>query len=373
MAETQVKRKTMKILIDIGHPAHVHLFRNFYFEMKKRGFSLLVTVKNIPSAKRLLDIYSIDYIDIGSKPDTIRGKFFAQLRFNWRLKKIVKKNKINLGIGSSITLAHVSKISRMKSFVFDDDDSEVQPLFAKFAHPFADFLVSPDVLAYERRKKNHLTYAGYHELAYLHPRRFKPDYEVIKKSGLKPGDVFFVLRFNIFKAHHDKGVHGLTIEQKKQLIDLLKSYGKIFIATEREIEREFSRYRLKISPEKIHSLLYYANMFIGDSQTMTSEAAVLGTPAVKCNSLAGKLSVPNEIEKRYGLCFSFLPEKFPHMINKIKELLNIPNQGKKWAKKRAKLISEKIDVTSFMVWLIENYPESLKIIKENPDYHKKFL
>ena len=137
---------------------------------------------------------------------------------------------------------------------------------------------------------------------------------------------------------------------------------------EREIEPELREYQLMLSPEKIHSLLYYAAMFIGDSQTMTSEAAILGTPAVKCNSLAGRLSVPNEIEKKYGLCFSFTPGQFPAMVNKIEELLDFRDIKIQWRKKSEKLISEKIDVTSFMVWLIENYPGSLKMIKENSNY-----
>lgn len=362
----------MKMLIDIGHPAHVHLFRNFYFEMKKRGEVPIVTVKNIPSAKLLLDIYSIDYIDIGKKSDTILGKLIYQLHYNWVLFKIVKKHKINFGLGTSITISHVSKTSSMKSFVFDDDDSSVEPLFAKFAHPFADFLISPDVLAYERKKKNHFTYAGYHELAYLHPQRFKPDPVVLKELDLIPGDVFFVMRFNAFKAHHDIGVRGLSIKQKQEIIKRLTKCGKVFITSEREIEPGFKKYQLNISPEKIHSFLFFATMFIGDSQTMTSEAAVLGTPAIKYNTFAGKLSVPNEIEKKYGLCFSYPPGKFNDMINKIEELIKQPNLKEEWGKKREKMISEKIDVTSFMVWLIENYPESLKIMKENSDFQKKF-
>jgi len=38
---------------------------------------------------------------------------------------------------------------------------------------------------------------------------------------------------------------------------------------------------------------------------MTSEAAMLGTPSLKLNSFAGKLSVPNELEQKYQLCYSF--------------------------------------------------------------------
>jgi len=41
----------MKILIDIGHPAHVHLFRNLIKNLEHKGHFVLVTVKDIPSAK----------------------------------------------------------------------------------------------------------------------------------------------------------------------------------------------------------------------------------------------------------------------------------------------------------------------------------
>ena len=36
------------------------------------------------------------------------------------------------------------------------------------------------------------------------------------------------------------------------------------------------------------------------------------------------------------------------------------------------MLSEKIDVTAFMVWFVENYPESVEIMKKNPDYQLRF-
>jgi predicted glycosyltransferase len=40
---------------------------------------------------------------------------------------------------------------------------------------------------------------------------------------------------------------------------------------------------------------------------MTTEAAVLGTPAIRCNSFVGKRDMGNfiELEKKYGLIFNF--------------------------------------------------------------------
>jgi len=353
----------MNILIDIGHPAHVHLLKHFIWEMKEKGHKIIVTVRDIPAAKRLLEIYNIDYILFGRKSFSLIGKAFKQLRYDKLILNLVKKHNIEIGIGSSLTVAQVSRFSKMKSFILDDDDAEVQPLFTKFAHPCSDYLISPDVLNFERKKKNHITYPGYHELAYLHPNRFAPDKAVLKESGINEGDVFFVLRFNAFKAHHDFRIKGISNENKHKLINQLKDKGKVFITTEDEIDSEFKEYQLKISPDKIHSLLYYAKMFIGDSQTMTSEAAVLGTPSFRCNSFAGRISYLNEEEYKYGLTFGFRPEEFDFMVRLIKQYLNIPDLKEVWAEKRKKLLSDKIDVSSFFVRLISDYPQSVNNCK----------
>jgi len=259
----------------------------------------------------------------------------------------------------------------MKSILLDDDDSEVQPLMAKFGHPFADNILSPDVLSFEN-KKNAIYYPGYHELAYLHPNRFTSDPSVLSEMGLSENETFFIMRFNVFKAHHDVGARGLSIEQKCRIIKILEKQGKVFITTEREIEPEFKQYKIKVSPEKIHSLLYYAKMFVGDSQTMTSEAAVLGTPAIRCNDFVGRISYLEEEEHKYGLTFGFKPDQFKEMILKIDELLPLPDLKEVWAKKREKMLADKIDVTAFMVWFVENYPESVQIMKKNPEFQNRF-
>jgi len=333
---------------------------------------MYVSVRDIPSAKKLLKIYNIRYIDYGTKSDSLLKKSLKQLKYDWTLRNIVNELKIDVGIGTSITIAHVSKLTRMKSFILDDDDSDVEPLFANFAHPFCDYLLSPDVLNYERNKPNCITYPGYHELAYLHPKRFNPDSEVLKEIGIEKGQKYFIMRFNAFKAHHDIGVKGFSQGQKRQIISRLEKEGKVFITTETEIEKEFEKYKLNISPEKIFSVLSYATLFIGDSQTMTNEAAVLGTPSIRLNSFVNRISYLKEQEEKYKLAFGFKPEEFNKMLLKVDELLNMPDLGGIWLNRRKKMLSEKIDVTKFLVELIDNYPNSLLRTKKDSDYYLNF-
>lgn len=343
----------MNILFDINHPAHVHLLRNTYFALAQKGHTLYVTVKDIPAAKELLDFYGIPYIGIGHKGDSLAQKGWEQLVYDFRVWRLVRKHCIDIGVGTSVTLAHVSKVSRMRSIILDDDDDAVEPLFVRYTHPFADVILSPDSL--QRKAKQTVYYPGTHELAYLHPSRFTPDASVLHEIGLTEKDPFFILRFNAFKAHHDAGEHGLSLDGKRRLIALLEQHGRVFITTEREIDEASRPYQLKISQEKMHSLMYYATMFVGDSQTMTSEAAVLGTPAVKCNSFAGRLSVPNELEQKYGLCYAFLPNQEEAFLAKIEELLAMPDLKAEWQKRRERMLAEKIDVTEFLTAFIEKF------------------
>ena len=360
----------MNILMDIAHPAHVHLLRNTYFKLVEKGHNVFVTVKEIPAAINLLDRYQIPYIHLGGKRDSLVGKAILQFKYNFTIWKLVIAEKIDIGFCSSMTIAHISRISRMKSVLLDDDDDEVEPLYVKYAHPYANTILSPDCL--KRKSSKTIYYSGYHELAYLHPRRFSPDSDVLSDIGLKESDIYYLLRFNAFKAHHDSGVKGLSPDDKRKLIQTLEKTGKVFITTESEIDEEFRKYQLKVSPEKVHSLIYYASMLIGDSQTMTSEAAVLGTPAIRCNTFVGRISYLEEEQHKYGLTYGFRPENSNAMFAKIEELLALTDLKKEWQRRRQKMLVDKIDVTAFQVWFIENYPESARIMKENPDYQYRF-
>lgn len=362
----------MNILIDIGHPAHIHYFKYLGEILEARGNNVFYSAKDSPAIKKLLDNLGYDYFILPKKSDSLSGKIVMQLYYDWLLYKFCKKNKIDYALGVSVTISHISRISKIVSFLFDDDDDDVQPLFVKWAHPFATELLSPDILRGKQKRKDVVYYPGYHELAYLHPNRFSPDESVLTEAGLRKEEPFFVLRFNAFKAHHDIGAEGISREQQSQLIQKLSTKGRVLITSERELPAEFEKFRISVPPEKIHSLLYYAKIFIGDSQTMTSEAAVLGTPSIRCNSFAGKISYLEEEEHKYGLTFGFKPAFFDDVLKKVDELLNISDLKQEWKRRQLRMLEDKIDVTSFWVWFIENYPNSPLILKKNPNFPDNF-
>jgi len=90
---------------------------------------------------------------------------------------------------------------------------------------------------------------------------------------------------------------------------------------------------------------------------MASEAAVLGVPALRCNTLAGSISYLREQEETYGLTYAYKPEEFDRLRESIQSLLDNPDLQSEWQRRRIVMLNDKIDVTAFMVWLVETYME----------------
>jgi len=360
----------MKILIDIGHPAHVHYYKYLYHELKNKH-NIIITTKNVPIIKELLNHYDMPFINIGSKGSNLAKKYIKQVHFTIALVKIIREYKIDMTIGVTPAIVHSAFLTQKKSILFNDDDQAVLSRVSPITTPLASVLMSPDCLKYEKRY-NAIYYPGYHELAYLYPKQFNSNPGVLEKNGLSIDDKYYILRFNAFKAHHDIKEGGMNLNQKRQLIKLLEQYGKVFITTEKEIDPEFERYRIPIKPYEMHNFLAFSQMLVSDSQTMSSEAAVLGIPSFRCNTFAGRLSILEEEEKRYGLTYGYLPRQFDWMLEAIERVLKDTDAKAKWEIKRNRMLEDKIDVTAFWIWFIDNYPESLNEVKRKDFNFSRF-
>ncbi len=99
-------------------------------------------------------------------------------------------------------------------------------------------------------------------------------------------------------------------------------------------------------------------MYVGEGATTASECVILGVPAIYINRLsAGTL----KDQEKYGL-FSVDDEE--KLIDLAKKILTNPHIKEIYKNYRHKLIENKIDVTSFLVWFIEHYPFSVEEVKK---------
>jgi hypothetical protein len=344
----------MRILVDIGHPAHVHLFRNAMRTWQDQDHDLVITVRDKDITTRLLDLYGFEYhIASKARHGTI-GLFLEMLEHDWQVLRVAHRHKCELLLGTSVAIAHASRFIPGRSVVFTEDDVQSALVFARITYPFADTIVTPDVLPDQLGKK-HVIYPSYQELAYLHPNHFAPDPSVLSELGVEEGEFYSILRFVSLNAAHDKGQQGLSLEAKRTLVQLLESHGRIFITVEGALLPEFERYRIVIPPHRIHDALAFASIFVGDSQSMTVEAAVLGTPAIRCNTFVGRCPVIEELEHRYDLTYGYLPQNEMAMLDRVSRLLSDPQTKQIWMARRARMLKDKINLHIWMVNFIDAY------------------
>lgn len=354
----------MRILIDIGHPGHVHLFRLFTQKMISKGHEVFFTCREKEFEIELLKHSGFNYVSFGKKYKKTLGKIWGLFKFD--ILEIYYgfkfKADILLSHGSPYA-AHASFFLRKPHIALEDTGNSEQ---VKLYIPFTKTILTSESFHLNYGSKQ-IRYHGFHELAYLHPNYFTPNPTFLKELGIEKDEVYFFVRFISWDASHDVGENGLKWEEKLEIIDFLKSKGKVFISSENELPVELMQYSFKLHPSKVHDVMKYATLFIGEGATMASECAVLGTPAVYINSMeAGTI---NEQEK-LGLVYHFRNGR--GVLEKLKELLGNSNLKENTQIKSNVLINSNIDVTGFLIWFLENYPNSIKIMKENSDFQFKF-
>ncbi len=344
----------MTVLVYLGHPAHFHLFKETIKSLQSKSHQVIILIKSKDVLEKLLIDSKLPYINIAPKLKKA-GKlalYFSLLKRIIVLTKIIIKYKPTKLVGSVAEFAILGKVFKIPSYVFFEDDFEAVPKFAKIAGPLATYLVCPNCCSAWKWEDKKIGYNSYHELAYLHPNHFTPDESKVNKIfDLNKRN--FILRFAQLTAYHDVGKTGITTEIAQKLIDTLLPYGNIYITSERPLESQFEKYRIQISPLDIHHALYFADMYIGDSQTMTAEAAVLGTPAIRFNDFVGELSYLEELEHTFHLTYGIRASEPESLINKTKELLQINDLKKEWEHRKEKMLTKTIDFAQFMITLIE--------------------
>ncbi len=344
----------MRILADITHPAHVHFFKNAIVELRDRGHEVTIGSRAKDITTDLLDAMGFEHLILSTAPKNkvITGLAYEMIAHCVRLTKLARKTDPDVLLQVAGTfVAPVGFVLRKPSVVFYD--TENAKLSNVISYNLATVVCTPE--CYEGSAGVHqVRYPGYHELAYLHPNRFKPDAGVLEECGLSPDEKVFICRFVAHKALHDYHEEGLTEGDKLRIVKELARHGKVIISSESELPDELEEYRSRIPFEKIHHAMAFAALMIGDSATMAGEAAVLGVPGIFISK--SDRGYTNEQERRYGLVKTFKPGKREEYLRATVEVANQPLDDIRleYGAKRDLLLTERIDVTAWTVDFIES-------------------
>jgi predicted glycosyltransferase len=337
----------MRILIDILHPAHVHFFRNFRDEMTERGHEICVTARDKDRSVELLRAYGIPFHQISTQKSGA-GLAMEMLQRTSRLVGVMRQFRPDAMAGiMGPSIAAAGALRRVPAVVFYDTEFAVQT--NRMVFPLAYSVCTPDCYQGPVRNRRHVEYSGYHELAYLHPDRFEPDPARLAGFGVSAGERYSIVRFVSWQAVHDRREIGLTAKQKRNLVEMLSTEGRVLVSSEAPLTPDLAALALRGPVEDIHHLIAHADLVVGESATMSSEAAVLGVPAVFI-ATTGRGYTDDE-ERRYGLVRHFTEDQFDMAVSAIEKIAETPRSS--WKSARERLLHDKIDVTGWMVEYFE--------------------
>lgn len=360
----------MNVLIEVGHPNDVHQFKHLYTALIERDCDVLFLAKKKDIVIELMDAYKLPYKVFAKTPNGLLRKLLTVPLFNLKYFVLASKFKPNIILSrNSPHSAHYAFLKGIPHFGFAD--TENSGFADRLAVPFIKYFFTST--SYRKTfPHHHFRYPGYIETWYLHPKRFSPNPSVLKLLGVDEGEKFFIIRFVSWQAHHDRGLTGLSDEFKIRLVNLLLRYGKVFISSEKALPLELEQYRFSLPPQYMHDALYYASLFYGESATMASECAMMGTPAYFIDPR--ELGYIIEQQSKYRLV-NYYRSDFSSLNSSIKHLKMVLDEEsiiREQKEYKGKLIKDIIDPVSFFLWLIINFPESMKEIISNPDKIKSF-
>ena len=368
------KQRTKRLLFFLDHPAKFNFHREQINELRARGHHIDVVIITKDILEDLVREEGWPYTNIypeGRKIPGLHVYLAAPISLSktiWRLLKYVRGKKYDLFVGDA--LVYVGRLKGVPSFYPTDDVIRQVPEQSVYLW-VCNHIIAPKITELGPFKRKVIGYDGYKAIAHLHPNRFKPDVTVLDES-LRDGP-YFLIRCVKFSATHDLNHSGLNDEILRRLVGILKSKGRVLITSERALPPDLDPYRIQIEKRNIAHYISFARLFIGDSTTMCSEAAVLGTPAVEFDDYFEEIEQMIELDKRYGLTFGIKPTEPEALFAKIDELLSAGDGLKEvFEERRKKLLSDKIDVSAFLIWLFENYPGSVSIMKRDPNYQYRF-
>lgn len=359
--------KPKKFLFYLVHPAKFHFHKVQINALKNKGHIVDIVINTKDILEELVKEEGWSYTNIFPTSRKIKGvhvyiaAFISIFLTVFKLWKYSLRKKYDVYVGD-----FASVISRLKggiSFYPTDDVLAAVPEQVVWFKP-THYIIAPEITEIGKYTSKKISYKGYKALAHLHPNHFKPNKNILP---IELRDVnYFLIRCTGFGATHDIGKSGISDNILLKLIPILERHGKILITSERKLPIQLEQYQIKIRKTDISHYLNFAKIFIGDSTTMCTEAAVLGTPAVEFDEYFYEIEQMLEIQNKYQLIHCFRTNQTEGFLNKISELVTTNNLKSIYAERRKQLLNDTIDVSSFLIWLFENSPTSVQEYFQNP-------
>lgn len=340
----------MKYIFELNHPKHYYQFKFIMRQLLSKGHEIKVLARNKDMLLNVLNQENIDYEIFGLHRKNIVAKIIETPKLLWNYYRLIKQYRPDIIISkASFYGCAIAKIVGAKSVIFPD--SEVVKVTNHYVVPLASLVVTPSTFGLDYGKK-HKRVKGFFENCYLSPSVMEEKGNFSSDNlGLK--SPYAILRFVGWYANHDTKNNGLSLEEKKKIIHVIEPYMNVYISSEKLLPEDLKIYQLPTPSNKIHQVLSGADLYIGDSQTMATEAALLGVPAIRTNSFVGPNDMTNFVilEKQYGLLKNI--RTFDNLLVTIYEMIKHPKK-KEWIQKKNAYFAHVGDINNEIIHILES-------------------
>lgn len=346
----------MRYVFFVNTPAQAHMYRGAVSRLADAGHDPVVLAREYGCTTTLLDYHDVPYQVYGARTDAQWSWARRMPRHFAGAVRLARHHDPDVVFGKGVFATVTGTLLRVPAVVVvDSEPVPIEHTVSRFA---ARTILSPAAFGRDLGP-NHHRFHGFKESAYLHPDAFDPDPSVREALGLAPDERFALLRFNAFNAHHDVGRSGIAPADRRTLVDRLSEELTVLVSAEGDTLDALSDgaaddvRAFDVHPARWHDALAEASLVVADTQTTVTEAALLGTPAVRSNSFVGDDDMGNfrELEAQ-GLVRNV--ETFEETLEVALSIARDPSTADRWRRRRDDYVAETVDLTGLLVEVAEN-------------------
>jgi len=328
----------MRYIFFTNTPAHVHLYKHAVRRLQEAGHDVLVLGRDYGCTQALLSFYDLPHRIYGVCETTKYSLFRELPRHFWRILRETRRYDPDLVFGVGAYAAFAGTVSRSPVVLITDSEPVAVDQFA--SRHLSDAILTPYTFQKDLGA-THFQFRGFKETAYLHPEVFEADESVREELGVGPDEQFAIVRLNAFGSHHDVSHGGFTEEQRRQLIERLSESVTVFVSDERG-DFDFSEVPAEpfdAHPGRLHDALAESRLLVTDTQTMATEAGLLGTPVIRSNTFVGDSDMGNFLELAdRGLVYN--TDSFEDVLETAQRFVTDDSVAERWERNRAEYVSQ---------------------------------
>jgi len=333
----------VRVLLDIHHPKHVHIFRPLIRRWQERGDTVQIVTRDKDITHRLLDSYNLPFVCLSRRQQGWRSGVELLLRWG-RCATWIRRFHPDVVLSmAGITTAPPARLLGVPNILLTD--METATLSNRIAFPFADRILTPEWFNGRFGRRHHV-YRGFYEWSYLNPAEFRPDADIVRGEGIDPGQPYAVLRLVHWSAAHDRGEHGFAAHDVEALVQQLSRRLQVYVSAEGAVSDALQPHLARFRVDRIHHVLACASLVVGESPSMATEAALLGVPAVLVSSWAGRCGNMQVLERQYGLMQVFAESQ--HGVGAAVAIAESPPDRASIAARRQALLADLCDIPSML-------------------------